>query len=113
MESFRFHLGNAYRIPCGQGQCFTIGIHEVAVIRSSDGHLFAIENRCPQGGALADGVVNEFKIACPLHDHSFDLHTGLGSTSGERVRRFKVWEENGNILLLFVFPEGMVSNHSR
>lgn len=109
MESFRFHLGSSSQVPRGQGRCFRIGIHEVAVLRSDDGTLFAVENRCPQGGALADGAMNAHKVTCPFHEHQFDLLTGQGVAAQENVRKFKVWEENDNILLLFVFPAIMAA----
>jgi len=98
------HLGNLDQIRLGEGRSFSIGFHEVAVFRSIDGRLFAVESRCPQGGCLAAGVLKENIIECPTHGHKFNLYTGLGLVSQECVRTFKVWEENGNIMLLFAFP---------
>jgi nitrite reductase (NADH) small subunit len=103
MESFRMHLGNLGQIPLGQGRNFSIGFHEVAVFRSRNGRLFAAESCCPQGCSLAQGVLHGSIIECMAHHHKFDLMTGQGVGSQESVRTFKIWEENGNILLLFVF----------
>jgi nitrite reductase (NADH) small subunit len=113
MESFRIHLGSLNQIPLGQGRCFSIGFHEVAVFRSSDGRLFAAESRCPQGGALVEGILNGYKIECPSHGHIFDLFTGQGVDPKESIRIFKVWEENGNIMLLFIFPAIAMSNNHK
>ena len=104
MESFRMHLGDLVQIPLGQGRNFSIGFHEVAVFRSMEGRLFAAESCCPQGCSLTQGVLNEHIVECSAHGHKFDLMTGLGVGLQESVRTFKVWEENGNIMLLFVFP---------
>src|ERR1700733_12188441 len=104
MESFRMHLGNLDQITLGQGRNFSIGFHEVAVFRSSDGRLFAAESCCPQGSPLAQGFLNESIVECTAHGHKFDLMTGRGVDSQDNVRTFKIWEENGNIMLLFVFP---------
>jgi nitrite reductase (NADH) small subunit len=98
------HLGDQSQIPLGQGRNFSIGFHEVAVFRSRDGRLFAAESCCPQGCSLAQGVLNEHILECSAHHHKFDLMTGQGVGSQETVRTFKIWEENGNLMLLFVFP---------
>jgi len=104
MESFRMHLGNLAQIPLGEGRSFSIGFHEVAVFRSFDGRLFAVESRCPQGSPLAEGALIENIVECRQHGHRFNLYTGQGLDSQESVRTFKIWEENGNIMLLFIFP---------
>jgi nitrite reductase (NADH) small subunit len=113
MESFRIHLGSLDQVPLGQGRCFSIGFHEVAVFRGSDGRLFAVESRCPQGRALVEGILNGYKIECCAHGHTFDLFTGQGVGVQESVRTFKIWEENGNIMLLFVFPTIAVFNNHK
>ena len=104
MEIMRIHLGKVEQIALGHGRCFMVGDYEVAIFRSRDGHLSAIENRCPhKGGPLVDGIIGSNKVVCPLHGHKFDLTTGQGSESQECVKTFKVWEENKNIVILFDF----------
>ena len=111
MENMRIHLGGVEQIPLGQGRCFMIGVHEVAVFRGRDGRLWAIENRCPhRGGPLAEGIIGRDQVVCPLHGHKFDLTTGQGSEARECVNVFKVWEENQKIVILFSLPEAVIEN---
>ncbi len=94
------NLGAIEDIPLGQGRCFIVQNDEIAVFRSRSQAIFAIENRCPhRRGLLAEGIMGNDKVVCPLHGHKFDLATGKGSEGMECVRTFKVWQENGQILL--------------
>ena len=106
METMRIHLGSVDQIPLGQGRCFMVGEYPVGIFRLRDGRLFAIENRCPHlGGPLADGIVGGTQVVCPLHGHKFDFVTGKGSEGHECVRTYKVFTENNNVVLTFVFPK--------
>ena len=113
MASMRINLGSVEHIALGQGRCFMVGVHEVAMFRTRAGRLFAVENSCPhRGGPLADGIIGEGKVVCPLHGHKFDLSTGQGSEAHECVKTFKVWEERGQIVMLFDFSaEIATDNH--
>ena len=94
------HLGSITTIPLGQGRCYIIGTAEIAVFRQRDGRLFATQNRCPhRQGPLAEGVIGDNRVICPLHAHQFNLETGTGSEPGERVQVYAVQEVNGALLL--------------
>lgn len=94
------NLGSLTTIPLGQGRCYVVGSAEVAVFRQRDGRLFAIQNRCPhRQGPLAEGVLGDNRVICPLHAHQFNLETGTGSEPGEGVQVYAVQEVNGDILL--------------
>jgi nitrite reductase (NADH) small subunit len=84
----------------GQGLCYVVGPHEIAVFRQRDGRLFATANRCPhRGGPLAEGVLGGGRIICPLHAHQFDLATGAGHEPAECLRVFAVKDVQGDIIL--------------
>lgn len=94
------NLGRVSRIPEGQGRCYVVGAHEIAVFRQRDGGLFATENRCPhRQGPLAEGVLGAGRIVCPLHAHQFDLSSGAGHEPGECLRVFPVREVAGDLVL--------------
>ncbi len=94
------NLGSISRIPAGQGRCYVVGPHEIAVFRQRDGRLFATENRCPhRQGPLAEGVLGGGRIICPLHAHQFNLNTGAGHEPAECLQVFAVREVGGDILL--------------
>jgi nitrite reductase (NADH) small subunit len=70
-------LGPTAQIPPGEGRTFDVGGRQVAVFRSRDGRVFATQATCPhRGGPLADGLVGDGVVVCPLHEWRFDLASG-------------------------------------
>lgn len=99
----QINLGSVEKIALGQGQRFVIQGKDIAVFRTRDGKIFAIEDRCPhRQGPLSDGIVGGGQVICPLHGHKFDLETGKGSDGQECVEVFKAWEQEGKIILEYV-----------
>lgn len=50
---------------------------EIALFRSVDDQVFALNNRCPhKGGPLSQGIVHGKRVTCPLHSWVIDLETG-------------------------------------
>jgi len=93
-------LGSVDKVPKGQGFCFIVAGREIAVFRQRDGQLFATQNRCPhKQGPLAEGVIGDGKVLCPLHSHKFDLCSGQGPDPKECLQIYSVREEKGEILL--------------
>ena len=93
------YAGRAADVPLFEGRSVTIGRRRVAIFRTADG-LVAIEGACPHaGGPLADGIVADRCVTCPLHGLRFDLRTGEGSTPGTRVEVFEVEEREGDLWL--------------
>jgi nitrite reductase (NADH) small subunit len=71
------NLGNVDRIPLGQGRLFQVHGHAIAVFRSRDGSVFATQASCPhRGGPLADGILGQCTLVCPLHNCGFDVRSG-------------------------------------
>ncbi|WP_199794849.1 nitrite reductase small subunit NirD [Paenibacillus faecalis] len=60
------------------GKVIVIKNEEIAVFRTSDGRLFALENKSPhpKGGPLAEGIVSGHYIYDPLYDWRIDLESG-------------------------------------
>ena len=94
------NLGTVEAVPLGQGRCYVVGDREVAVFRQRNGTLFATQNRCPhRQGPLAEGLVGDGRVICPLHAHQFNLETGCGGEAEECLAVYGVQEVAGNILL--------------
>ena len=75
-------------IPLGQGRAYVVHGRTIAVFRQRDGRLFAVDNQCPhRGGPLAEGIVGDGKVICPLHGWKVDLESGrcLGEQGGVGV----------------------------
>ncbi len=50
---------------------------EIAMFRTVDDQVFALNNRCPhKGGPLAQGIVHGKRVTCPLHSWVIDLESG-------------------------------------
>jgi nitrite reductase (NADH) small subunit len=66
----------AGELAAGAAVCAPAGNGEVAVF-NLDGELVAVEARClHRGGSLADGLVGDGVVTCPLHWWRYDLRTG-------------------------------------
>jgi nitrite reductase (NADH) small subunit len=70
-------LGPVEAIPLGEGRSCVVNGREIAVFRTREGEVLAVQARCPhRGGPLADGLVGGGSVVCPLHAYRFDLHSG-------------------------------------
>lgn len=80
-----YDLGPIERIPPGEGRTFELGTVRVAVFRTRSGSVHATQATCPhRDGPLADGLVGDGCVVCPLHGYRYDLATGepLGHSCG-------------------------------
>jgi nitrite reductase (NADH) small subunit len=70
-------LGPVAAIPLGEARVFRVEGRDVAVVRCRSGEVYAVGAECPhRGGPLADGLVGNGSVICPLHGFAFDLRTG-------------------------------------
>ena len=77
--------------------------YDIAVFRSEDGRLFAIEDRCPHRGARlsAGAVYDNDKVACADHGWTVCLVDGkVAPPEQGRVRTFAVKVEDGVVYVL-------------
>ena len=71
-------VGRASDVPMWEGRSVSVGHRRLAVFRTDEG-FFALTNACPHaGGPLADGIVGDGCVTCPLHGRRFDLRSGRG-----------------------------------
>ena len=73
----------------------------VAVFRTADDRVFALEDQCPhKGGPLSEGIVHGTFVTCPLHNWVFDMNTGQAQGADEgMVRTWRVKVQGGRILI--------------
>lgn len=97
------NLGPLTRIPEGEGRTFEVSGRRIAVFRTRRGCVFATQAECPhKKGPLADGLVGERTVMCPLHGYKFDLASGdaIAHDCGS-LRTFPVdIDERGDVRLL-------------
>jgi len=104
-----YDLGPIDRIPPGEGQTFLVAGREIAVFRSRiTDELFATQARCPhKQGLLADGIVGDGKVICPLHSYKFDLATGTPLGNGCRsLATYRTDVTTDGRVLLWLTPPG-------
>ncbi|HEY6333906.1 MAG TPA: Rieske (2Fe-2S) protein [Blastocatellia bacterium] len=97
-----YNLGLLANIPLGEGRSFMLDRATVAVFRAKDGSVFATQAWCPhRQGPLADGIMGEGKIICPLHGFKFDLTAGspIGNDCPALATYAVSVSESGEILL--------------
>ena len=73
----------------------------VAVFRTADDQVYAMDDRCPhKGGPLSEGIVHGTSVSCPLHAWVFSFETGRaqGADTGA-VTTYPARVEGGRILL--------------
>ena len=100
-DSNWFVIGTIDDVPIRGARTVRVRGREIAVFRTADDHLFALENRCPhKAGPLADGIVHGRKVACPLHNWVIDLETGhaTGADTG-CAEEFAVKIDGGHVRL--------------
>ena len=56
----------------------------IAVFRTLDDEVFALDDRCPhKGGPLSQGIVAGKRVACPLHGWHIELDSGVAVAPDE------------------------------
>ncbi len=93
-------VGRAVDVPPLEGRSVRVGQVRIAVFRLDDGWA-AVEHACPHaGGPLADGIVADRCVICPLHNRRYSLLTGQRQDGeGDSVRTFPVRERDGMLEL--------------
>jgi nitrite reductase (NADH) small subunit len=76
-SSHSVRIGPVSEIPIGEGRSYLIRNELVAIFRTRTGEVYGTQADCPhRNGPLADGVIGEGKVMCPLHGYTFRLATG-------------------------------------
>lgn len=92
-------VGRSGDVPALEGRSVSFEGVRVAVFRLPEGWA-AVEHACPHaGGPLADGIVADACVTCPLHGRRFDLRTGVQVGGDAVVRTFDVRERDGQLEL--------------
>lgn len=70
-------IGSIAEIPVRGARVVETEKGPIAVFRTGDDQIFALENRCPhKQGPLSDGIVHGQRVTCPLHSWVIELESG-------------------------------------
>jgi len=104
-------IGTISDIPPRGARCVDTPAGRIAVFRTAEDRVFAIEDRCPhRGGPLSQGIVHGAAVTCPLHNWVISLETGkaLGADEG-CVRTIPIKREGDTLLLALTVPTGQAA----
>ncbi len=97
-ERFVTTLGE---IPPGEGRAFEIDGKRLAIFHTRAGEVFATDAMCPhKGGPMADGLLGDGTVLCPLHAWKFDLRTGDAITGLCSINIYPARLDDKNHILL-------------
>jgi len=77
-------IGTINDIPRRGARCINYGEMTIAVFRTIDDQIFALEDKCPhKNGPLSQGIVHDGCVTCPLHNWVISLESGLAQGADE------------------------------
>ena len=86
-------------VPFGEGRAVRLGARRIAVFNTATG-WYALDHACPHaGGPLADGLLSDRCVTCPLHERRFDLASGASLAGGSGVAAHRVELRGGQVLV--------------
>ena len=92
-------VGRVDDLPLLEGRTVRLGARRVAIFRTPDG-FHALAAACPhRAGPLADGILADSCVTCPLHGWRFDLRTGAGMGDHPGVESFEVVQRGDELWL--------------
>jgi nitrite reductase (NADH) small subunit len=93
-------LGLLTEIPEGEGRTFSVAGKAVAVFRTRTGGLYATQAECPhRKGPLADGLLGNDTVVCPLHEWTFDLSSGAPKLGTCGLAVYPIANDDGTLVL--------------
>lgn len=74
---------------------------DIAVFRTADDAVFAVEDKCPhKGGPLSQGIVFGHQVTCPLHGWIVGLESGEACAPDQGcTRKLPVRLEGDEVML--------------
>ena len=77
-------IGRLDASPRRGARCVKNGEMTIALSRTANDRVFALEDRCPhRGGPLSQGIVHDGCVTCPLHNWVISLETGFAQGADE------------------------------
>jgi nitrite reductase (NADH) small subunit len=94
-------IGTLGDIPVLGSRVVRTASGDIAVFRTGDDEVFALDDRCPhKGGPLSQGIVHNKRVTCPLHNFVIELKSGMAVAPDEGcTRSHPIKVENGVVWL--------------
>ncbi|UDF32700.1 UNVERIFIED_ORG: nitrite reductase small subunit NirD (plasmid) [Roseateles sp. XES5] len=96
-----FAIGDIADIPLRGARCVKTPQGRIAVFRTAENEVFAIEDHCPhKGGPLSQGIVHAKAVTCPLHNWVISLETGKALGADQGAVKTIVLKNDGGALFI-------------
>ncbi|MEM9678307.1 MAG: nitrite reductase small subunit NirD [Pseudomonadota bacterium] len=101
VASLWVEVGTLSDVPKQGARCVVAGEKTIAVFRTMDDQVFALEDKCPhKNGPLSQGIVHDGCVTCPLHNWVISLSTGQAQGADEGETRTYPVKLDGDTILL-------------
>tara|TARA_R110002110_G_scaffold194517_13_gene403485 strand:- start:5286 stop:5633 length:348 start_codon:yes stop_codon:yes gene_type:complete len=99
-------IGPLSDIPRQGARRVKAGHATIAIFRTVDDRVFALEDKCPhKAGPLSQGIVHGDCVTCPLHNWVISLESGEAQGADEgKVARYATLIASGEVFLSFQSP---------
>jgi nitrite reductase (NADH) small subunit len=100
-----YAVGSISDIPRRGARCVKNGDRTIAIFRTAEDQIFALEDKCPhRNGPLSQGIVHDGCVTCPLHNWVISLETGEAQGADEgRTATYPV-KLDGQMILIGLSP---------
>jgi NAD(P)H-dependent nitrite reductase small subunit len=96
-------IGTLNDIPVLGSRVVRTASGDIAVFRTADDEVFALDDRCPhKGGPLSQGIVHNKRVTCPLHNFVIELKSGAAVAPDEGCTRAHPTKVENDIVWLCV-----------
>ena len=111
MSDYWTPIGHLTDVPRRGSRQVVTSRMNIAIFRTSEDRVFALEDRCPhKGGPLSQGIIHDTGVACPLHNWVIDLDTGRAREPDHGcVRKFPV-RVRANVIEICLEPPADVTD---
>ncbi len=95
-----YRVARNEEVPAGSALTVTVDDEPMLLCRTSDGELYAVEDRCSHDGSPfgAEAVAGQV-LTCPRHGAQFDVTTGaavkMPAVTPIEIRRVRLAEDGG------------------
>ncbi|WCK55265.1 nitrite reductase small subunit NirD [Aneurinibacillus sp. Ricciae_BoGa-3] len=96
----KYKVAELDELPLQEGWVVTVADEEIVLFSLTGGDVRAVENLCPKGGPIAEGIVSGEYVFTPLYDWKISLIDGkVQAPDTGSIKTYQVEIADGNVYL--------------